>query len=227
MRKTLASLLLASTLLPLPAFAQEPIGVYVASRLGYGTLKDTVTLFQEDVNRKLPQSEGSTVVGLAGGYDFNRKFSLPVRVELEYAYLGDSSKTHQFIDRYGPYTVSSDNFKITLGGSTLFANGYFDFHNSSAFTPYVGMGLGASFMSVKAKGTVIITGPGMSATYSGSDKVTSNNFAWNLGVGVAWKATDRIAVDLGYRYANLGKVKDAGTDNIKSHQFLLGGRFSF
>jgi opacity protein-like surface antigen len=70
---------------------------------------------------------------------------------------------------------------------------------------------------------------------------TSTNFAWNLGIGAAWKLTDNIALDLGYRYANLGKAKTgyardilgnnydawAKTNNVTTHQFLFGARFSF
>ena len=236
MRKTLTPLLLATALLPLSAFAQQPIGVYVAPRLGYGTMKGTFTAVEPgyDDERIGSQSKGAAVLGLAVGYDFKRQFSLPIRAELEYAYLGKASKNYKDIDEDGDLQV----LKMTLGGSTLFANTYFDLHNDSAFTPYVSVGLGYSFVSAKGK----FSYPEYSGvTVAQFKEKTSTNFAWNLGIGAAWKLTDNIALDLGYRYANLGKAKTgrlydyygasyngwAKTNNVTTHQFLFGARFSF
>ncbi|MCL1824466.1 MAG: outer membrane beta-barrel protein [Betaproteobacteria bacterium] len=237
MRKTLTSLLLVTALFPLSAFAQQPIGVYVAPRLGYGTLKGTFTGVAPGYeDEKIgSQSKGAAILGLAVGYDFKRQFSLPIRAELEYAYLGRASKTY-YTDRgeYGGLQA----LKMTLGGSTLFANTYFDLHNDSAFTPYVSVGLGYSFVSAKGK----FSFPEYSGvTVAQFKEKTSTNFAWNLGIGAAWKLTDNIALDMGYRYANLGKAKTgylydyygasynawAKTNNVTSHQFLFGARFSF
>lgn len=234
MRKTLASLLLASTLLPLSAFAQ---GVYVAPRLGYGTLHGTFKEIEPGYqDYKIgSQSKGSAILGVAAGYDFKKQFSLPIRAELEYAWLGDSSKNHTqtVSDWWGDATAK---YKATLGGSTLFANTYFDFHNTSAVTPYVSVGLGYSFLTAKGKATYTGTFLGVPGTETLTyGKKTSNNFAWNLGVGAAWKVTDSVALELGYRYANLGKAKTGydedgawwKTNNVTTHQFLFGGRFSF
>jgi len=239
MRKTLISLLLASTLLPLSAFAQD---FYVAPRLGYGTLKGTFKFDEADVSSiKIgSQSKGRAILSLAVGYDFKRQFFLPIRAELEYAYLGNSSKTRDFsgsgrVDDI-PLSIAG-NAKTTLGASTFFANTYFDFHNSSAFTPYVGVGLGMSFLSAKAEGSATIAGGGITVPDEPFKygKKTSSNFAWNLGAGAAWKVTNSVVLDLGYRYADLGKARTrydeddtrVKTDNVKSHQFLLGARFSF
>lgn len=231
MNKKLTASLLAIALLPLSAFAQD---IYVAPRLGYGTLKGTFKAAAPDYEEKIgSQSKGSAVLGLAWGYDFKVKLSLPIRAELEYAYLGSGSKTHKDIDE-GDLQLT----KMTLGGSTLFANTYFDFHNKSAFTPYVSVGLGTSFLQAKGK----VSYPDDDGDAGGSfKKKTSSKFAWNLGVGAAWKVTDNIALDLGYRYANLGKARTgymknfegdtynawAKTNSVTAHQFLLGGRFSF
>ena len=67
---------------------------------------------------------------------------------------------------------------------------------------------------------------------------TKTNFAWNIGAGAAWKITDLISLDLGYRYADFGKVSvtnyvDANNDlynldvKVKSHDVMLGLRFTF
>jgi opacity protein-like surface antigen len=231
-KNPLAALLLSSALLPLPSFAEGLAGVYVAPRLGYGSVHRTYK--NSDGEKIDSQTKSAAVLGLAAGYDFKKALSLPMRLELEYARLGSTSKKYHFNDG-----VDAEDSKITLGASTLFANAYFDFHNPSAFTPYVSVGLGFSSLSAKASSVGHFDGDGYDETYG---KKTTTNFAWNLGVGAAWNITDRIALDLGYRYASLGKAKTKpGYDNIEkesfdlwvkaervtAHQFLLGARFTF
>ena len=229
MNKTLTSLLFATALLPMSAFAGDAIGVYVAPKLGYGSVHSSFKYggFWDD--KIGSQTEGTAVLGVAVGYDFKRKLSVPVRVELESASMGDTSKKHYV------RSLNEDN-KTTLGVSTLFVNTYFDFHNPSAFTPYVSLGLGNSYLSAKARAVEREFG-GYNASFC---RKTTSNFAWNVGVGAAWNISDRIALDLGYRYANLGKAKtkyarESGhsypwyikAKDVETHQFLLGTRFTF
>ncbi|MDR1062685.1 MAG: outer membrane beta-barrel protein [Azoarcus sp.] len=106
---------------------------------------------------------------------------------------------------------------------------------NSAFTPYVSLGLGTSFVSVKGKS--VTKSPYYSGTYSLSEKTTTHT-AWNIGIGSAWRLSDTISLDLGYRYANLGNKgrskadEDDASDyyrikNIETHQFILGAKFLF
>ena len=75
---------------------------------------------------------------------------------------------------------------------------------------------------------------------TGSKTVT--NFAWNIGLGLGYQITNNIALDVGYRFADLGKVKtkwynwtwsEPGdgwgleTKRIYQHQFSMGARFTF
>ena len=54
------------------------------------------------------------------------------------------------------------SFKGEWGVQTLFANAYWDFHNSTAFTPYLGGGLGMGF--IKTKYTADVDGDGDSGS---------------------------------------------------------------
>jgi opacity protein-like surface antigen len=222
MKKFLIPLLLTTAvLLPAAPCAAEPVGVYVAPRLTTGTVN-----FKYDKDRELWTAGGA----LAVGYDFRPTLKVPLRVELEYNKLGDVSATDT---ASGAGWMEKD--KVTVGASTLFVNTYFDWHNRSAFTPYVSLGLGTSFVSVKGKGT------DRSAYYSSSyslDEKTTTHTAWNVGIGNAWRLSETISLDLGYRYANLGnkarsKAEEDDADdyyrieNIETHQFILGAKFLF
>jgi opacity protein-like surface antigen len=215
-------LLTTAVLLPAAPCAAEPVGVYVAPRFTAGTVKFKYF----DSNRSVQTSGGA----LAVGYDFHPTLKVPLRVELEYNNLGDVKKTDT--DR-GSWGEEKD--KITLGASTLFVNTYFDWHNSSAFIPYVSLGLGTSSLSVKGKGVYRDNYSGSTYTYTSSEKTTTNT-AWNIGIGSAWRLSETISLDLGYRYANLGNKGRSKADedddyykikNIETHQFILGAKFLF
>jgi len=231
--KRIIGLLAMAVLLVSPSlgFASGQMGVYVTPKFVYGYLKgydmkekgwhynsgaldDTWT-----INESM---ESDHIFGgaLAVGYDFSKKLSVPVRGELEYAIFSDAKATRD------------DGTKLDLGIQTIFANVYYDFRNSSAFTPYLGFGLGMGI--VKAKGD--------HWGYSMGSK-TSTNFAWNVGAGVAYAFTDMISLDLAYRFVSPGKgqTKKAlvwegslayddeqwKTKNLYIHQVMLGVRFTF
>ena len=65
---------------------------------------------------------------------------------------------------------------VDLTVQSLFANLYFDIATGTAFTPYVGAGLGAAFLSSDGSVTTISTG-----STSNQDN-NDTNFAWNAVV---------------------------------------------
>lgn len=161
--------------------------------------------------------------GIFVGYDFYPQSQIPLRAELEYAIRSDAEKSETM--RWGSGYIDS---KATWGLQTLFANFYFDIHNSTAFTPYLGAGLGMGFVrsDYEQSGNV---GFGYES-YSRSNRDTV--FAWNVGAGCAYSFTDNIAADLAYRYVGLGEsdTKFYGQSvntNGSANEFSLGLRFSF
>jgi opacity protein-like surface antigen len=226
MKKSLIPLLLATATILLPAApcAAEPVGVYVAPRFTTGT----VNFRHVDWDNNSSSATASTSGGaLAVGYDFRPTLKVPVRVEVEYSTLGKvkKSKTER---TYHQWDYKS---KVTVGTSALFANAYFDWHNGTAFTPYVNLGLGTSFLSVKGK----TVDPKDGYAYTNSRK-TSVHSALNIGLGSAWRLSETISLDLGYRYARLGDKAKSKTDedgddlkveDVETHQFILGARFLF
>ena len=83
--------LVAVLTVPAMAFAGEQVGVYVAPKfIGAWTTMDSKTHWAEDADPGFSNNIGDITKGtfggaLALGYDFNRKFQIPVRTEIEYS----------------------------------------------------------------------------------------------------------------------------------------------
>lgn len=117
-----------------------------------------------------------------------------------------------------------------ISALTILANGYFDLALSHGFTPYVGVGLGASRLTTT--NVAYVNPDGTTGTWTGT---STWNFAWALTVGTAYQVTDRVSIDINYRYLHLGNAQ-ALTDpafgstpinytNINAHELRVGLRF--
>lgn len=118
---------------------------------------------------------------------------------------------------------------------TLFVNTYWDINTGTRFTPYLGAGVGLSFIKSKLKAE----GYELSDRWSdstGSKRET--NFAWNLAAGLGWDITRSWSVEAGYRFVGLGSAKTktykdeygsayGKTGHVYQHQFALGVRYTF
>ena len=111
--------------------------------------------------------------------------------------------------------------------------------NWCGFTPFVGAGIGFAALTVdglkrrqRADATAVAFGASN----------TTTNFAWALHAGVSYDVSPQFAVDLAYRYADLGTAKSgAVTDylgvahpnatlhikDITSNDLMLGFRYKF
>jgi opacity protein-like surface antigen len=151
---------------------------------------------------------------LALGYRIADQF----RLEGEAMYQSnDLNKAH--------LSVNSGNFNFndtrSLKGESermaFLLNAYYDFKNSTAFTPYITGSLGGYHLRIKASRGRL---PG------------ENNldFAWQAGAGVNYKLDDRISFDLRYRYfsgANAEVVVPNGTSVATSNGITFADRTEF
>ncbi|MBR7159253.1 MAG: porin family protein [Alphaproteobacteria bacterium] len=130
-------------------------------------------------------------------------FALPkgdIRTELEYTYR-DEFSGH-----------AADDLKVKFQSQALFVNVYYDLPVTWAVQPYVNAGLGYSRIEGKLNGL----------------KKKKNKIGWNLGVGAAYNLTQSLAMDVGYRYVNLGKYNYEGNKaDLYNHEFYAGIRYSF
>lgn len=137
-------------------------------------------------------SDAALAGGLSTGYDFWYQYEIPVRVEAEYVV-----RTTSHFRNHGRDVRA-------IAPQTVFGNVYWDFHNDTDFTPYIGGGIGAAFVGPK------------------------NNFAWNAGAGIAYGVTENLKATLGYRFVSFGEIEDRHTTGIlNSHEVLAGLRYTF
>ena len=151
--------------------------------------------------------------GGALGYDFGS-----FRTEFEVAYRENDGDKLKALGLTAPLVGKMSTL------SYLF-NVFYDYENSSPFTPYIGGGVGASTVSMDnlRSGT---TG----ATFADDDETV---FAYKIAVGAAYQVTPMFDLTLDYTYfatsdpefSNPGGLKF--DSEYKSHNFNAGIRFNF
>jgi opacity protein-like surface antigen len=237
------------------AFSVAHADQYVSAKLGASIVKaDSLSVYSSEYDLTTPaflnntyasDNEKDTVINasLAYGWAFE---SLPVRAELEYTFRGkadfNNTTNRAYLNSVGD-VYDNGNADATVKSQSLMANVYYDFKNTSDFTPYVSAGIGASFNKLDVTEYQNI----ISSSASANDKKT--DFAWSVGVGVNYALNKDLDLDLGYRYVDLGKVNTStvigwngyyanGVNilgatvsdyeaKLKSHDFSLGLRYKF
>lgn len=226
MKRIIAALALVLTLALPGLAAAEGTGMYLAPKF-LMSIQDTGRVERSSALAGTGVDDYSqfTLGGaLALGYDFWPQQMLPLRAEIEFAMRGNSEKT------WSDGGVNVRDVKGTWNNSTLFANLFWDFHNDSPFTPYIGAGLGLAF---NYTGYDFTTNDG--GKFSVDDRFP--NFAWNVGVGASYSFNENFAIDASYRFVGLGynevtaHSSNGGKYEIGSdpynNEFMLGLRFAF
>jgi opacity protein-like surface antigen len=162
-------------------------------------------------------------IGGTAGYDFG---IVRLEGELSYKHAGIGSVTSQ-----------SDGFRFhnvngSIGALAMMFNGFFDLHNNSRFTPYLGGGIG--FAALHLSDTTGIDTRGGAAQritlYGAGDDTV---FAYQVGTGVEIALNRQCSLDIGYRYfvtdsANFDSDLAITTSlKFESHNAALGFRFKF
>lgn len=234
------------------------LGVYLGVKLGVGVTRQSNTAFGMeagsfsylgdnyawDHHRDGMGSVGEAVFGGGAnvGYDFNRRFRFPVRVELDYTILANSTdktirnNTYNYTTNGVPTPESLDiELKTSIRLQTLMLNAWIDIPTGTKFTPYFGGGIGTAFIRHESAAT---EEPGSANPEVIKNSKNFTNFAWTAGAGVAYAVNERWTVDLGYRYVDAGSHKmhykgDEGSGmytslgKIRSHNIMLGIRRTF
>lgn len=107
-------------------------GVYVTPKIGVGY----VELDDIHANGSNAYSHGhdtAIAAGLAVGYDFSKKFDVPVRADLEYLYRGNAH-------------VNTPTGNFRSDAHALMVNASYDFVDVPYVTPYITAGLGSAWL---------------------------------------------------------------------------------
>ncbi len=132
--------------------------------------------------------------------------------------------------------VPQDPISGKLSSHSLMANIYYDIPLGRSITPYVGAGLGVVYHNLSD--LLWVDAASNAWTIAGKEEV---NLAWSLMAGAAYQVTDRITLDVGYRYIDMGsvaseryvingagqRVAGATFDDITAHEIKAGVRVSF
>lgn len=209
MKKNILTIICSATLLSVSSIAYGAAGPYVSGNIGFVMPNDS------DVTNLLPGAtvtvESDNGFGLAGAMGYG--FSNNVRLEAEVQYIKHSlDKTNVFgVD------VNLDGDASSL---SLLLNGYYDFKNASAFTPFVSAGLGFGKTSVSD-----INVPGLGQISSSDDDTV---FTYQLGAGVGYAVNEKVTVDVKYRFSAFSDPElDGMTAEFSGHIIYAGVRVTF
>lgn len=204
---TLASCLLFTSF---STVVSAQTGLYLGVGLGLSIVENSAVTdsTMPGVTLDVSFDEGLDL-GMAVGYGFANN----ARLEGELSY-----DSHD-IDQTSVFGMDIDS-SGDAESLTFLVNGYYDFANTSSFTPYLSAGLGLSRIEVNDYNF-----PGSGVPDLNEDDTV---FAYQIGTGVAYTATDQIAIDLKYRYwatedPNFG-TKEA---DVAKHVIFLGLRYYF
>ncbi len=163
-------------------------------------------------------------VGVAIGYNW-RKHGVSLRTEFEYLHRANFGYTSNPL-----FTSPGNQIGLTskIGSQTLFANVFYDFHNSTLFTPFVGGGIGAAIN----KSTMTLNASGLPVS---TFETIDTRFAWNIGAGIAVPITEILLLELSYRYTDLGGavwstntgIFELTTNSLQANEFLFAARLQF
>lgn len=217
MKKLFAMVMASAICFSAPAKA-ESFSSYMSLK---GVVSDTTaTLDGDDEDYK------NMGVNLAIGTNINKN----VRVEFEIAHRNKDTSHLPYEDADGSvYIEGQDNVGLTT--TSYMVNGYYDFDNQSAFTPYIGLGIGMAkveYENAWSESGYNISSGAYLGTFSDKDKYSKTKMVWNIALGASYKINSNLNLDLGYRYVDYGSFTDSDTKfETKSNEFSLGVRYAF
>ena len=185
--------------------------------------------------------DGTFDAGITGQIGVGYQFNDWLRADVTGQYRGKTEfSALDFYSNPALGQYGTNQYHAKKSEWLFLANAYADLGTFSGITPYVGGGIGASRNTISNfTDDNILNGGGGYA-----DSASQWNFAWALHAGVGIKATDRMTIDVGYSYVNLGDGQTANAHNyddrftranpepfkfkdITSHDFKVGVRYAF
>jgi OOP family OmpA-OmpF porin len=226
MRKLAALASLTSTLVALPAFAQES-GLYVGGELG-------VLVSSETDQTYTPGATVGSTGGVSTDHDLGFTGSASVgyrfgafRVEIEAGFQSaDVDKVKSNFASGVTLASGSQDADGEISARTLMANATFDVGSFSDFTFFVGGGAGVADLKVSG----LVTATGSSPVLDDKD---DRRFAWQGTAGVRKPLASNIDMHVRYRYFSIDDAEMVGfagrsvTAEFTSHALLAGASYRF
>ena len=147
-----------------------------------GIVNHNVGDSDEALGDRLEVDDNAWMAGVALGYRYTY-----FRAELEYTWREETDKATGEID-----ARNHSNFQTM----SYMLNVYADLTPYSMFTPYVMAGIGMTNIQYEFQGFG-----------RRSVKYEEDNFTWAVGGGLSAKLTNRINIDVGYRFLHMGEIE--------------------
>lgn len=223
------SALIGTAVIPAVSFAMPAQkGPYLSVFVGASAPQDssvTISEFNPAVSTKDAQVRFDPGLNIGGsaGYDFGF-----FRLEGEMSYKNSSITSVTEQQAPGTRYVNTDG---NLGAFAMMMNGFFDLHNESPVTPYLGGGVGYAALNLDTTRGVDVQSGLLNNSIFRSDE--DNVFAYQAGGGLQVALNRRLSLDLGYRYfgttmASFRKDWPNSTDlKLSSHNGAVGLRIKF
>jgi opacity protein-like surface antigen len=212
-----------------PVMVSSPGHCYIRGDVGYSWSQDPSARFTQTTAGVFTTDSASASIANSwmGGAGLGcGSGSRGIRGELMFDWHGDRDLKGTLAAPLGGSLSSS------VKTYTLMFNGYYDLGSYRGFVPYVGAGVG---LAHNAMGSVSFSA--LPNTILGEDRWS---LAWSLMTGVGYQITDRVVLDVGYRYLDMGKAQSSTCDNLAfcgnphvriddlaAHEFKVGIRYSF
>jgi opacity protein-like surface antigen len=180
--------------------------------------------------------KSSPLFGLGIGWQRNHW----LRFDLTGEYRGDALFVAQ--DSYPGgvgFDPGTNEYQADIRSWMGLANAYIDMGNWCGFTPFIGAGIGFATLTVDGMKDVNNAIDPNSVAYGASH--TKTNFAYAFYAGGSFDVTSQVALELTYRYADLGSAQsgrvttfDGAASNsgvfikdVTSNDVMLGMRYKF
>lgn len=200
MTKKIMLLLITALVLQTSTVLAECDGFYLAGRVGQAKYK------LEEARGGVDSQSSDYVVDkkrllLSGAIGYRYEH---FRAELEYVWRKNNSKQ---ITEFMNAKFKSPSYMFVV---------YYDFFPYSWFTPFVGAGVGYTRSRLQLSNSAV------DVKYN----IKENAFTWSLGAGISAKVTNRLNVDLGYRYYDMGNLSTLnGKTDLDNQEIYLGLRY--
>lgn len=203
----LSSLLLTST-----TYATNEDKFYV--KMGVGLNQISPIHFQtNDLNGKIKLASRFPLIQVGTGYDLTESIRTELSLDHYFLFLSDEVSTNASGDAF------KINYKTKISAAML--NGYKDITNFGIFTPFIGGGIGVSFLQDKATGIGTNTESGISEIIIPMYSQKVYRFAYKLTAGVDIDLTDNSTIELSYNYLNLGRNKPRMLESMIARDYLV------
>ncbi len=165
----------------------------------------------------LPSFTGGVGVGYVWGAHVRTDFTVDVHSIMTGKFIGSET--------YNDGTVTPKdltvNDKTRFMSTILLMNAYYDFRTGTAFSPYVGGGLGFAVNQLTRSDSS--TDSGATGALEVSDRTTRINFAGAAMAGLTYDINSIVSLDVGYRYLFIGGTDVALRIHAVDSDLTVGG----